>query len=117
MSYGVPMIWGKRTPAIPPLKSSRIEVPSKCVFIAENDAMKLRPTEGVRTKDSACGKSGETFNTILWNSDDMGWNHGLKTNMLMFDGHGAAVRVTRTVSYTSDGNSRQPVSNTYYTNL
>ena len=117
LSYGALMIWGKRTPDIPPLKSNRIELPSKCVFIAENDSMKLRPSAGSRTKDSICGDSGGTYNTILWNSDDMGWNHGLKTNMLMFDGHAAAVRVTKSVSYNSNGTARQPVSNSYYTNL
>ena len=117
LSYGALMIWGKRTPDIPPLKSNRIELPSKCVFIAENDAMKLRPSAGARIKNSSCGTSADTYNTILWNSDDMGWNHGLKTNMLMFDGHAAAVRVTKSVSYTSNGFTRQPVSNSYYTNL
>ena len=43
----------------------------------------------------------------------MGWNHGMKTNMLMLDGHAAAVQVYRNSDY--DGTS--PESYLYYTKL
>ena len=95
------------------LRTAKIKAPSKCIFIAENDSMKYRVNQGAKSKDATCGGSGGTGETVFWSSDDMGWNHGSKTNMLMLDGHADTVQVNRSVSY--DGTSSEETI--YYTNV
>ena len=91
---------------------NRIKSPSQCIFAAENDAMKRRPAGGNKSNAYCAFSSGEG-EVVFWNSNNMGWNHGLKTNMLMLDGHASARSVYKDSGY--NGNS--PEYDLYYSKL
>ena len=96
------------------LRSNGVTLPSKSIFIAESNAMQFRPS-GYETleKNSVCGESSSTGNVLANNAGEYGWNHGKKTNMLMFDGHGAAIAVRKNYSYSNE----RDVTRLYYTNV
>ena len=106
-SYAMLFPYGNITSTHAGLRSNRIKVPSKCIFIAENDAMKLRPEAGTAFESAYCGGSGSNGEAFFWDSNSMGWNHGMKTNMLMFDGHGASIAVRTFVSYNGETDEDQ----------
>ena len=83
------------------LRSNRIKIPSNCIFIAESNSMKFRPTVTADTREinASCGTCGTNAYVYAANSREFGWNHGLKTNILMFDGHGAAIPVRQEKTY------------------
>ena len=91
---------------------NRIKSPSQCIFAAENDAMKKRPAGGNKS-NAYCAFSSSEGEVVFWNSNNMGWNHGLKTNMLMLDGHASALSVYKDSSY----NGTSPEYDLYYTKL
>ena len=101
LSYVSPSMYAEITETHVAIRSNRIKVPSKCIFIAESNAMQFRPTTSYNTKEinSAVGVNGSTGNVYADNAGEYGWNHGMKTNMLMFDGHGAVIPVRKESSY------------------
>lgn len=91
---------------------NRIKAPSLCIFAAENDPLNKRP-EGGNRSNAYCGYSSAEGETVFWSNKYMGWNHGLKTNMLMLDGHVSSIFVHRTLSY----NGTSSETSLYYTKL
>lgn len=91
---------------------NRIKSPSQCIFAAENDAMKKRPARGTKS-NAYCGFSSGEGEVVFWNSNNMGWNHGLKTNMLLLDGHATSRQVFTDRNY----NGTSPEQDLYYTKL
>ena len=111
-SYAILYTYVDMTSTHTALRVNRLKTPSRCIFMAENDAMKKRPAGGNKS-DAYCAFSAGEGEAVFWNSNNMGWNHGMKTNMLMLDGHAAAVQVYRNRGY--DGTT--PESDLYYTKL
>ena len=98
LSYVIPSQYGYIGETHMGLRSNRIKIPSKCIFIAENNSMKFRPTTPRQT-NAAVGICGTNAYVYADNSREFGWNHGSKTNILMFDGHGAAIPVRQEKTY------------------
>lgn len=94
-------------------RAGKIKAASRAVLLAENNAAGKRPVDNSRSREAACGFSGATAEVVFWSTNEMGWNHSLNTNMLMLDGHAAAIRVFRTTWY--DGTT--PEQDLYYTKL
>ena len=94
-------------------RAGKIKAASRAVLLAENNAAGKRPVDNSRSREAACGFSGATAEVVFWSSNEMGWNHSLNTNMLMLDGHAAAIKVFRPTWY--DGTT--PEQDLYYTKL
>lgn len=94
-------------------RAGKIKAASRAILLAENNAAGKRPLDNSKSKEAACGFSGGNGEVVFWNSNDMGWNHSMNTNMLMLDGHAAAIKVFRSTGY--DGTT--PEQDLYYTKL
>lgn len=94
-SYSANFVWGESA-----WKATRIKSPSKCVFIADNDANGERVGgDSTKSSDAKCGQSSSISEAFFWSSKEMGVQHRLRTNILMLDGHAQSIRVVKNVFY------------------